>query len=310
MQRTLRRLATVPFTLLFAITLTFLVLRLTPGDPAQIILGEYATEEAAAALRTKLGLDQPLYVQYWDYVSSIAMGDFGRSLANDRPILPELLHVFPYTIQLAVAAMIVAVALGIPLGILAGIRRNTPLDRTITTVSLIGISTPVFVLGFLLLLLFSYQLKMLPMIGEGIPGDPVSTLKHLILPALTLGLVTCAPIINLTRSGMVQVLNKDYIRTARGKGLMQRSIIFHHAFRNTLVSIVSLIGLQLTALLGGTVITEMVFSRQGIGQLLVNGILARDYPMVQGVLVLFLCLVIAVNLIVDILYSSLDPRLK
>lgn len=310
MQRILRRLATLPPTLLFAITLTFLVLRLTPGDPALIILGEYATEEAAVALRAKLGLDQPLYVQYWDYLSSMATGDFGRSLANDRPILQELLNVFPFTIQLSAAAIVVSVILGIPLGIIAGVRRNGFIDRAITTFSLIGISTPVFVLGFLLLLLFSYQLRLLPMIGEGTRGDPASMLRHLILPAITLGLVTCAPIINLTRSGMVQVLKKDYIRTARGKGLKERRIIFSHAFRNTLVSIVSLIGMQLTALLGGTVITEMVFSRQGIGQLLVNGILSRDYPMVQGVLVVFLCMVIVVNLLTDLLYSSLDPRIK
>ncbi len=167
MQRVLKRIASLPPTMLFAVTLTFLILRLTPGDPAQIILGEYATEEAAAALRVKLGLDQPLYVQYWDYISSMALGDFGRSLANDRPILQELINVFPFTIQLAVASMIVAILLGIPLGILAGVHRNTLLDRAITTISLIGISTPVFVLGFLFLLVFSFQFRLLPMIGEG-----------------------------------------------------------------------------------------------------------------------------------------------
>lgn len=310
MQRVARKVLSLPPTILIVITITFLMLRLTPGDPATIILGEYATEEAAAALRVKLGLDQPMIVQYVKYIAAFVTGDFGRSLTTERPVLQELANVLPYTVSLAIASTIIAVIIGIPLGVLAALNRNTWLDHLLMTISLIGVSTPIFVLGFVLLLLFSYQWRLFPLIGVGQAGNIISQLHHLALPSLTLGLFSAALIASVTRSSMLDVLGREYIRTARGKGLPRNTIIWRHAFRNTLISVVSLIGMQLATLLGGTVITELVFSRQGIGQLLVNAILSRDYPLVQGIIAIFLTMVIIVNLVVDLLYISLDPRIE
>lgn len=310
MQRILRKLLALPPTVLGVITLAFLMLRLTPGDPAEVILGDYATVESVAALRVKLGLDQPLHVQYVRYVSDFVQGDFGRSLQTGQPVLQEIRNVLPHTVRLAVASILVATLFGVPLGFLAAYYRNTLVDRVAMIVTLGGISTPIFVLGFLFLLTLSYRLSLFPLIGVGEEGDFVDIAHHLVLPALTLGLFTGAVIARVTRSSMIEVMNKDYIRTARGKGLPEVLVVGRHALRNALIAIVSVIGLQLAMLLGGTVITETVFSRQGIGKLLVDAILARDYPRVQGVVAVFVTMVIIVNIATDLFYSVLDPRVE
>lgn len=309
MHRIVPKLLTLPPTILIVVTITFLILRLTPGDPAEIMLGEYATEEATAALRAELGLDQPVIVQYGRYVASFIRGDFGRSITSGRLVSTELADVLPYTASLAALSILFSILLGIPAGVVAALNHNKIIDRVITVLLLAGISTPVFVIGFLLLLFFSYRIPLFPLIGVGADGDMIDTLYHLILPAITLGLFSGALIARITRSSMLEVLGRDYIRTARSKGLVRNAVIWQHGFRNVLVTVVSVIGLQFATLLGGTVITEMVFSRQGIGKLLVNAILARDYPVVQGVIAMFLLMVILVNLITDLLYAGLDPRL-
>lgn len=296
-------------TILIVITITFFILRLTPGDPAEIYLGEYATEETTAALREKLGLNEHPFIQYIKYMSSFLRGDFGRSIKTGEPILDQIIRVFPHTLRVAILALIIASLFGIPIGVLAALNRNKFLDRSTMLLTLIGVSTPIFVSGFLLLLLFSFRLSLLPMIGVGREGDTKSILMHLVLPSLTLGLSTGAIIARITRSKMLDVLSEDYIKTARLKGLRERIVILRHAFMNALVGILSVIGLQFSMLLGGTVVTESVFTRQGMGKLLVDGILARDYPQVQGVVAVYITVVILINLIMDLLYGVIDPRM-
>ncbi|MEZ0347653.1 MAG: ABC transporter permease [Thermus sp.] len=327
-----RLLGLVP--VLFGITLlVFLFLQLIPGDPAQAILGERGTPEQLAALREKLGLNRPLYVQYLTFVRNVLTGDLGTSAVSTIPVAEELKRRWPATFELALAATLVAVVLGIPVGILAAVRKNSLLDTLSMSLSLVGVSMPVFWLGLLLVYLFAVNLHWLPTGGrlstdlavdfrpitgflllDGLlalkPGVFLDALKHLVLPALTLGTIPLAILTRITRSAMLEVLSQDYVRTARAKGLAERQVILKHALKNALLPVVTIIGLQFGTLLGGAILTETIFSWPGIGSYIYEGILNRDYPVVQaGVLVVATAFVL-VNLLVDLSYALLDPRIQ
>lgn len=298
------------FTLLGVITCVFLLLRILPGDPAQLILGEFATPETLQQVRQALGLDRPLHVQYLIYLKDIIGLDFGKSVVTRQAVMTEIAWVFPYTLHLAVAATIISSIIGILAGIISARARNTFSDHVSRLLSLIGISMPEFWFGILLVQAFSIRLNLLPAIGGGDETSYLNLLYHLILPALALGMAMAALTARMTRSSMLEVLGQDYIRTARAKGLAEETVLWKHALRNALIPIVTITGLNTGRLLGGAVIVEMVFARPGLGKLLVDSIFARDYPMVEGVITVIATLFIAVNLVVDLSYAFIDPRIR
>ncbi len=306
----IKTLLTVVPTLFGVVTIVFFLIHLTPGDPALAILGPHATAEAVQELRKSLGLDQPLYVQYFGFLSRLIQGDLGRSLVTQQPVLWETLQPFPYTIHLAVAGILISIALGVPVGVISAVRRNSFLDYFMRAASISGISVPVFFLAILLLWIFSFQLRWFPIIGVGDTSSVRSLLYHLVLPASAIGVSMAVLIMRLTRSCMLEVLSQDYVRTARAKGLSEKSVIIVHALKNALLPIVTVIGLYMGQLLGGAILTETVFARQGVGKLLMDAIFARDYPQVQGTVLIFAVAVILVNVLVDILYRVIDPRIR
>jgi ABC-type dipeptide/oligopeptide/nickel transport system permease component len=304
-----RTLLAVP-TLLAVATLVFLVIRVLPGDPAQAMLGEYATAQAVVRLREQMGLDRPLIVQYFEFVIAIARGDLGRSLINNKPIAEQIVAAFPYTLQLTLAGIGLGILMGVPTGTLTALKRNAMPDYVGRVLSLIGLSIPSFYLGILLLILFSLKLNWFPMVGAGEPGDLVDQLHHLFLPALSLGLLLAAYLTRVTRSSVLEVLREDYVRTARAKGVRERLVVYKHAVRNALIPIVTVIGIYVGLLLGGSVLVEVVFSRPGLGKLLVGSMTMRDYVTVQSTLVVFAGVIVVVNLAVDLLYGLIDPRVR
>ncbi len=279
------------------------MVRLAPGDPAQLLAGEFATPETLADIRQRFGLDQPWHVQLGLYAANVVRGDLGQSVRTRKPVTYELRQYFPNTLRLTLGAMLVALLIGIPAGIIAATRPGTIFDLLAMLGALIGVSMPVFWFGLMAILIFSVQLGWFPVAGTG-------TLWHLVLPAITLGTGTAAILARMTRSAMLEVLSQDYIRTARAKGLAGRVVVFKHALRNALIPVVTITGLQFGGLLEGAVITETVFAWPGIGQLLVGSILARDYPVVQGAVLLIAMVFILINLIVDLLYGAIDPRIR
>jgi peptide/nickel transport system permease protein len=305
-----RRVFLSIFSLIGVITCVFLLLRVLPGDPAELILGEFATPENLAQLRAKLGLDKPLYAQYFVFLKSVFQMEFGRSVVTRQPVLKEIGWVLPYTIHLAIAATAISAMVGIFAGILSAKVRNSILDHFSRILSLIGISMPEFWFGILLIQGFSVRLKLFPAIGGGLEGDWLSIFYHLVLPAFALGMAMAALTARMTRSAMLEVLEQDYIRTARAKGMAETPIMWKHALRNALIPIVTIIGLNMGRLLGGAVIIEIVFARPGLGKLLVDSIFARDYPVVEAVITLIAGIFIFVNLVVDITYGIIDPRVK
>ncbi|RDI94981.1 ABC transporter permease [Meiothermus sp. QL-1] len=298
-----RRLLAVLPTLLGVLLAVFLMVRLAPGDPAQLLAGEFATPEALAEIRQRFGLDQPWHVQLGLYLAKVVQGDLGESVRTRKPVAYELSTYFPNTLQLTLGAMTVALLVGIPAGILAAIRPGTVFDLVAMLGALVGVSMPVFWFGLMAILIFAVQLGWFPVAGTG-------SLWHLVLPAVTLSTGTTAILARMTRSAMLEVLSQDYIRTARAKGLAGRVVIFKHALRNALIPVVTVAGLQFGTLLEGAVITETVFAWPGIGQLLVGSILARDYPVVQGAVLLIAVAFILINLVVDLLYGAIDPRIR
>jgi peptide/nickel transport system permease protein len=283
--------------------LTFAIIQVTPGDPAVLMLGQYATPERIAGLREELGLNDPLPLQYGRYVWRALHGDLGRSFRSQRPVIDEILDRFPSTLELTVAALLISSIAGVAIGVIAATVRNRWLDGGIMTGALIGLSIPEFWLGIMLLIVFGIKLKLVPITGG-------TGLKSLILPALTLALAPAAVLARLTRSSVLEVIREDYVRTAWAKGLAERAVIVGHVLRNALIPVVTVLGLEFAALLGGAVFIENVFARPGIGRLAVNSIAMRDYPTVQGI-VLFTATVYALlNLLVDVLYGFLDPRIR
>jgi len=297
-----RLLAAIP-TLWGVATAVFIMARLLPGDPARVIAGINASQDQVDHLRRQLGLDQPLPVQYLDFLGGLVRLDLGTSAHFGDPVLAEIGSRLPYTVELALAALVVAVVLGMLGGVVAALRRNTVVDVVISTVSVLGISMPTYWLGLMLIVLFAIQFRLLPAAGADSP-------ESVVLPAVTLGLLSVGLIARMTRSSLLEVLGQDYVRTARAKGVSPARVVVAHGLRNALVPILTAIGLQLGSLMGGAVVTESVFGWPGVGRLLLDSIFSRDYPMVQGLVLLFAVTYIAVNLLVDLLYVVVDPRVR
>lgn len=302
-------LLTVPI-LLGVCLLAFLIVHMTPGNPAQIMAGPQASKEDIRNLEKKLGLDQPLHVQFWRFLSNAVTGDLGRSIRTGRPIVNELKNRLPFTLQLAGGALFVSVLVGIPTGVVSAVRQNSWFDATSMTVALFGLSMPSFWRGLMLMLLFAFYLGWFPAGGASMELFTLDWLRYLVLPAVSLGIASAATIARLTRSSMLEVIREDYIRTARSKGLAERVVTFKHALKNALIPVVTVVGLQLGFLLGGAVVTESVFAYPGVGTLVVQGITSRDYPMVQGIVMVVAFVFVMVNLLVDLLYGFLDPRIR
>ena len=305
-----QRLALSVPVFLSVVTIVFLIVRVLPGDPAQAALGDYASKEAVDALRTKLGLDAPLPLQYVRFVGDLLRADLGVSMINGTPIRDQVAYNLPFTLQLTVAAVMVGLVLGIPTGVYTAVERNRAPDYLGRILSLAGLSIPAFYLGILLILLFGVQLKWLPAIGGGNPNAPLEMLTYLVLPALTLGLVMTAAVARLARSAMLSALTQEYVRTARAKGLHERVVLFLHALRPALLPIVSLTGIWAVALIGDSVTTELVFSRPGLGKMMVGAMLQRDYTSLQSVMVVYTLFVVGINLVTDLVYGFVDPRIR
>jgi len=282
---------------------SFGLLQLVPGDPALILAGEEATEEVLTRIRHEYGLNQPLPVQFLAYLRHAVAGDLGISIQSRQPVATLLAQRFPFTLKLAFLAILVSAILGVIAGVVAATRRNSTLDLAALLGSLVGISLPIFWLGLLAILIFSVKLRWLPAGGTG-------TLAHLILPALVLGAATSAVIARTTRASMLEVLRQDYVRTARAKGVGERVVIYRHALKNAMIPILTVFGLEFGYNLGGAVLTETVFSLPGVGRLIVEGIFARDYPVVQGALLLVATTFVLVNLLTDVAYAFFDPRIR
>jgi len=296
---------------LFFLTLgTFLMLRLTPGDPVTLMLGEDADPVTVAQIRQDLGLDEPLPVQYLRWTAQVLQGDLGRSIRTHEPVLRSIFDRLPVTLELSGLALLVALAIGVPTGVISATRPGTWLDRIVSVAAFAGAAVPTFFLGLLLILFFGLRLGWFPTSGFVPLGrDPVLNLRLLVLPSITLGVAVAAVIARLTRSSMLEILGREYVVTARGKGLAEAVVIRRHVLRNALLPVVTIVGLQVGALLGGAVVTEVIFAIPGVGRLLVANIFAHDFPVVQGV-VLFLGIVrLAANLLTDLTYAYIDPRI-
>lgn len=296
-------------TLLGAITIVFLVIHLIPGDPVQVMLGDFASPEAEQKLREDLGLDQPLWRQYIHYLTNAASGNLGTSIRLGGSVIGHIADRLTYTIALAVTAASISILIGVPLGIVAAVRRNRRADYITRSIALIGVSMPAFWLGLLLILLFAVKIPLFPVLGSSASSVP-EFLHRLVLPATALGIVMAALITRITRASMLDVLAQDYVRTARAKGLGQRLVLYRHALRNALMPIITVVGLNVGQLLGGAVVTESVFNWPGLGKLFIDSMYARDYPMIQGVALFFACAVIAVNLLTDVLYGLVNPVVR
>lgn len=297
-----RLISTIPVLLGISLLL-FFMLRALPGDPAEVLAGQMATPEDIELIRHQLGLDRPVHIQYALFLGRLAKFDLGRSARTQNPVIQEVWARLPNTILLAVVAITLACLFGIPAGIISAVRPYTFLDYLVTSTALFGISMPVFWLGLMLVVVFAVWLPCLPAGGTG-------TWKHVILPSITLAAFVIAFIARMTRSSMLEVLSQDYTTTARSKGLKEQVVIIKHALKNALIPIITVVGLQFGMLLGGAVLTETVFAWPGVGRLIVDSILARDYPVIQGTILIFGLLYILVNLMVDVVYAYVDPRIR
>ncbi len=331
-QHLLHRLLLVIPTFVGIVALTFFLIRLAPGDPILLLAGEHGVSaERYAELQQQLGFDQPLFIQFADYLWQVVNGNLGQSVVTQTPVLEEFSALFPATLELALIAIILAVLIAIPAGVLAAVKRNTIIDHGITAISLVGYSMPIFWWALLLILLFSVNLGWMPVAGrlsfiydiESVTGFMLidtliandqdaffNAVHHLILPAIVLATIPLAVITRMTRSSMLEVLKQDYIRTARAKGLSEFLVIFKHALRNALIPVITVIGLQTSILMTGAILTETIFSWPGIGKWLLEAVYRRDYPVVQGGVLLIAGLVILVNTVVDLLYVLVNPSLR
>lgn len=290
--------------------LTFLMIHLTPGDPVQLMLGDQATPEAIALLKAKLGLDQPLHVQFGHYLINILHGDLGDSIRTNRPVMEEIGSRFPATVELTALSTAIAITLGVGIGTIAAIRQNSPADSGSMVLAIVWVSMPSFWLGIILQLLFAVEVPWFPIFGRSTPVFTLEWIKSLVLPAVTLGARSAAILARMTRSTLLEVIREDYIRTARSKGLTERVVIYRHALRNALIPVTTLAGLQFGALLGGAFIVETVFAWPGVGRLGVQAIFMRDIPVVQGMVLLVALMFVLVNMAVDLFYAYLDPRIR
>jgi glutathione transport system permease protein len=310
MRYAIKRLLLAIPTLLAMLTAVFVLVRLVPGDPAAVMLGDQASAEALSALRTRLGLDQPTYVQYLHFLLDMLTGKLGVSMVTGKTVLQEVALVLPWTIQLTLASVLIGVAFGLPLGIWAALRRNAWPDYLGRVLSLTGLSFPAFVSAMLMLLMFAVQLSWFPVISSTEDGDWSTQLRNLVLPACNLGLIMTAYVMRVTRSSMLGVMSEDYVRTAKAKGVPPLRLVLRHGLRNALIPIVTVVGLYFGTLIGNSVLTEIVFNRPGLGKLILGALNTRDYTLLQGLMVVFASCVIVVNLLTDLAYGMVDPRVK
>jgi len=304
-----RRLLLLPVVLLGVSILVFMVLHLVPGNPAQVIAGPDAPPETVRTIEIELGLDKPLPEQYALYLGRVLQGDLGRSLRSKRLVLDDVMDALPNTLQLALVAALITPVLAVPLGVIAAARRGTAVDTGLMVVSMLGITVPVFALGLGLMWVFGYQLRLFPISGFGGPVWTPEGLRSVALPAITLAIGAVATLARLTRSAMLEVLNQDYVRTARAKGLRESGVLLRHGLANAMLPVVTVLGLQVALLLSGAVVTETVFAWPGVGRLAVFAIQARDFPLVQGTVLVIAVLFVLVNLAIDVLYAYVDPRI-
>ena len=298
--RRILQLIPVLFGVVFVV---FLIMQMVPGDPALLIAGEGASKETVEQIRHQLGLDKPFIMQYFSYIGNILQGDFGVSIRSNRPVLDEVLSRLPITIELALCSIVITVVIGMIAGIISATKQYSWTDVSIMIIALLGVSLPSFWFGLMLIFYFSVQIQIFPVSGWG-------TWMHMVLPALTLGASGAAIVARMTRSSMLDVIRQDYIRTARAKGVKERVVIYKHALRNALIPVITVVGLQFGALLGGTVLVESVFAINGLGRLIVDAIRMRDLPMLQGGVLIASVIFVLVNLIVDILYRHFNKRIE
>lgn len=307
----IRRLFDLLPTIAVVAVIVFIITRLIPGDPAAVMLGPQASVEDIQALRDKLGLNDPLYLQFLHYIGDLLQGNFGVSLTYNQPIVQLILERFPNTLILAVSALIIAFAIGVPAGIISASKQNSLLDYSVMLVSLVGVSMPIFWLGVMLVLYFSVNLGWFPATGMGSMEDGfIPYLKHLVLPSITLATIPMATFARITRSSMLEVISQDYIKTARSKGLSEFWVICKHAFKNALTPLLTVLGMQISMMLGGAVLTETIFSWPGMGRLIVDAIDKRDFVVVQGTVLFIAVIFVLVNLLVDVMYKVVNPRVN
>ncbi|WP_408008484.1 ABC transporter permease [Pseudalkalibacillus sp. A8] len=307
----IRRIFDLLPTIFVVAVIVFIITRMIPGDPAAVMLGPQASVEDIEALREELGLNAPLYTQFLQYISNLATGDFGVSLTYNEPIVHLILDRFPNTLVLAVSALIIAFMIGVPAGIISASKQNSLLDYSVMLISLIGVSMPIFWLGVMLVLYFSVNLGWFPATGMGTLEDGfIPYIKHLILPSITLATIPMATFARITRSSMLEVISQDYIKTARSKGLSEFWVICKHAFKNALTPLLTVLGMQISMMLGGAVLTETIFSWPGMGRLIVDAIDKRDFVVVQGTVLFIAVIFVLVNLLVDIMYKVVNPRVN
>nr|WP_273888946.1 ABC transporter permease [Rubrobacter naiadicus] len=327
----MRRLLQIVPVLLGVSAAVFFMVRAIPGDPAQILLGQNATHAQVVRLRHEMGLDQPLVVQYVDFLKNAARGNLGNSIVTGRPVTVELAARFPATLELTLFAMVIAVAIGVPVGVIAAVRQYSLLDKITSVFALTGISMPIFWLAMILIVIFGVKLDVLPFPGRLSAGESIPQVTglvlvdsllagdfgafrdgflHLLMPAAALATIPLGTIMRMTRSSMLEVLGEDYVRTARAKGLMPWRVVFKHALKNAMLPTITVIGLQVGLLMGGAIITETIFSWPGVGQIAYESVYRRDYAMIQGVVLYGATLFVLVNLVVDVLYAILDPRVR
>jgi peptide/nickel transport system permease protein len=297
-------------TMFVVLIFIFVVMRVLPGDPAYAILGDEAPPEALEQFRQNWGLNDPLWIQFMRYLGDLLRGDLGLSMANRRPILPQILRAIPYTLDLTLAGLMVGLLLGIPLGIFTAQYRNTLIDYGARVFSLVGLSTPSFYLGILLIFFLAYKTHLFPVIGAGNLSDPWSRLYHLILPAFSVGLTQMAYITRVTRSTFLDVIHAEYVQTARAKGLKERVVLYKHALRNSLIPVVSVVGIYVGVLIGSSILVTIVFNRPGLGKLMVGAISTHDYTMLQAIMVIYAGIIVMVNLLTDLVYGIVDPRIR
>lgn len=306
----IRRILWAVPTMVAVLLFIFVVMRILPGDPAYAILGDEAPPEALEQFRRSWGLDKPLPLQFGIYLGGLMSGDLGLSMANRQPILPQLLRAMPYTLDLTIAGSAIGLLFGIPLGVMTARYRNRSVDYFGRIFSLAGLSVPSFYLGILLLFFFSYKYQWFPVIGGGELSDPWSRLHHLVLPALSVGLSQTAYITRVTRSAFLDIINAEFVQTARAKGLKERPVMYKHALRNAMVPVVSVTGIYIGILIGSSIMVTIVFNRPGLGKLMVGAISTHDYTMLQSIMAIYAGIIVIVNLLTDLTYGLVDPRIR
>jgi peptide/nickel transport system permease protein len=310
-QYIIRRLIYAVFIVWGCATIVFFLLRLVPGDPVAAMLGREYTPEAAAQIRKNLGLDKPLYAQYYTWMGNVVRGDLGKSIDTRESVTLQIKRALPKTLSITILAFIIGCLVAVPMGVLAALKRDSVFDYVASITTFIGISLPTFWFGIVFILIFAVKFRWFPSVGYVSPSDGLwPWFKHLLLPALAAGVGQAAVLMRFVRAGLLEVMGSDYVRTARAKGLSERKVIVDHAMRTAMIPVVTVAGLSLAGLLGGLVITETVFSISGIGRLLTTAIFAKDYPIVQGVILLITMIFVLANLAVDVLYTFLDPRIR